>query len=74
MADYAIHFKKANGELSPKVFKGVERTLASGDKCLIEINHSIKPITTRVYYPGLQKIEPRINGRGFSMKTFELII
>ena len=72
MFDYAIHHRKANGSLSPKVFKGRMRELAPGEVWEITGRHSFKPVTTRVYHPGLHRFEPRINGRAFPGLEFVL--
>jgi 3-methyladenine DNA glycosylase AlkC len=72
MFDYAIHHLKANGAHSPKVFKGRARELAPGDSWEIQGSHSFKRITTRVYHPGLHRMEPRINGRIFPACDFLL--
>ena len=60
--DYAIHHRKADGSLRPKVFKGRVKPLAPGEVWEIRGNHPLKPITTRVYHPGRHWFEPRING------------
>ncbi len=60
--DYAILHRKANGTLTPKVFKGRIRDLAPGETWEIEGRHSFKPVTTRVYRAGLHGFEPRLNG------------
>lgn len=72
MFDYAILHRKANGALSPKVFKGRTRELAAGERWEITGWHSLKPITTRVYYPGFHGFEPRLNGRAFPALEFTL--
>ncbi|RPJ34386.1 MAG: DNA alkylation repair protein, partial [Verrucomicrobiaceae bacterium] len=72
MFDYAIHHRKANGSLSPKVFKGRVRELASGEVWEIAGRHSFKPVTTRVYHPGIHHFEPRINGKAFPVRKFVL--
>ncbi len=72
MFDYAIHHRKANGTLSPKVFKGRVRELAPGERWEIDGRHPLKPVTTRVYHPGVHGMEPRINGRVFPMAEFLL--
>jgi 3-methyladenine DNA glycosylase AlkC len=72
MFDYAIHHRKANGSLSPKVFKGRVRELAPGESWEIIGHHSFKPVTTRVYHPGTHRFEPRINGRAFPGREFVL--
>jgi 3-methyladenine DNA glycosylase AlkC len=72
MCDYAIHHRKANGTLSPKVFKGRVRELAPGELWEITGRHSFKPVTTRVYHPGIHRFEPRINGKAFPGSEFVL--
>ncbi len=72
MFDYAILHRKANGSLSPKVFKGRTRDLAPGESWEITGRHSFKPVTTRTYHPGLHRFEPRINGKAFQSLDFVL--
>jgi 3-methyladenine DNA glycosylase AlkC len=72
MFDYAIHHRKANGTQSPKVFKGRICELDAGETWKISGKHSFKPITTRVYHPGLHGFEPRLNGRVFPRSEFTL--
>jgi 3-methyladenine DNA glycosylase AlkC len=72
MFDYAILHRKANGTLSPKVFKGRARELAAGERWEIEGRHSFKPVTTRVYHAGGHGFEPRLNGRVFTALKFAL--
>ena len=74
MFDYAILHRKANGTLSPKVFKGRIRELAAGERWEINGRHPVKPITTRVYHAGLHGFEPRLNGRAFPALEFTLKI
>jgi 3-methyladenine DNA glycosylase AlkC len=62
MFDYAIHHRKANGTLSPKVFKGRVREIEPGATWEIVGTHPIRPITTRVYHQGIHRFEPRLNG------------
>ena len=70
--DYAILHRKANGSLSPKVFKGRTRELAPGECWEITGRHSFKPVTTRVYHAGVHGFEPRLNGRAFPSLPFTL--
>jgi len=72
--DYAIHFMKANGRTSPKVFKCKNITLRPGQVMTLQKRHSIKPITTRSYYPGAHKVELLINGKTCQSTPFELLI
>jgi 3-methyladenine DNA glycosylase AlkC len=72
MIDYIIHHMKANGKLSPKVFKLAKKRLKAGETLHISKNHSIKPITTRKYYPGQHRLEIQINGQVWADAAFEL--
>lgn len=74
MFDYAILHRKANGTLSPKVFKGRTRELAAGERWEITGRHPVKPITTRVYHAGIHGFEPRLNGRAFPALEFKLSV
>lgn len=73
MFDYAVGLRKANGTLSPKVFKGRVRELAAGEVMEIQGRHSFKPVTTRVYYSGIHTFEVRLNGKAFDSVKFDLI-
>ena len=72
--DYVIHHVKANGTLTPKVFKLTTRTLAPGETATITKRHSFKPISTRRYYPGPHTLELQINGHPFGRSTFTLSV
>jgi 3-methyladenine DNA glycosylase AlkC len=63
MIDYVVYHRRANGRLSPKVFKLSKRTIQPGEVLQIVRKHSFAPVTTRKYYPGAQAIEPIINGK-----------
>jgi 3-methyladenine DNA glycosylase AlkC len=72
--DYLIHFRKANGSLSPKVFKWTKVTLAPGESLSLTRKHAIRPITTRTYYEGPQALSLRVNGQDFGYSEFELVM
>ncbi|MBL4639699.1 MAG: hypothetical protein JKY57_04135 [Kordiimonadaceae bacterium] len=72
MIDYAIHFVKANGQTTPKVFKWKDTTLNAKGALSAAKKHAIKPITTRVYYPGTHEIEILVNGVSLAKQAFEL--
>jgi len=74
MIDYVIHHRKANGKTTPKVFKWKNTNLKAGKTLNTNRNHPIKPITTRVYYPGLHHVEIMINGQSFGMLDFDLVM
>ena len=74
VVDYEIHFMKANGTLAPKVFKIKNLRLKKGEKASLEKIHSIRPITTRKYYPGVQKVGVQVNGKVLGLEEFELVM
>ena len=70
--DYVVHFVKANGRTSPKVFKLKTAVLPARDTLTVTKNHSIKPITTRRYYPGVHRVDVQVNGQVLGGAEFEL--
>jgi len=70
--DYVLHHQKANGRLTPKVFRWKDLTLPAGSEILLEKTHSFRPITTRVYHPGLHRLEIKINGAIVAAADFTL--
>lgn len=72
MIDYAIVFRRANGQPSRKVFKGIKRSFAPGESLSVEWRHSFRPITTRVYYPGEHAVEVQVNGVVLAQQVFML--
>ncbi len=70
--DYAVHHVRANGSLSPKVFKGWKLTLAAGEERVFTKTHSLRPVTTRTLYPGQHKVEIRVNGVALAEAAFIL--
>ncbi|MFC3096083.1 hypothetical protein DRW07_05760 [Alteromonas sediminis] len=74
MIDYRVHHQKANGTTSAKVFKWRSIYLKGKDSITLKKKHSIRPITTRVYYPGVHKIDVQINGVVKGSTQFDLIM
>ena len=74
MIDYVIHHQKANGKTSPKVFKWRTATLQANKVLTSTKKHTIKKISTRVYYPGAHKVEVMINGVSVGSADFNLLI
>jgi 3-methyladenine DNA glycosylase AlkC len=60
--DYVLHFLKANGQRSPKVFKGALLQLEPGESITFCRSHRFREVTTRKHYPGEQGVCLRING------------
>jgi hypothetical protein len=74
VVDYVVHFVKANGKTSPKVFKLKTAVLPPNQSLTISKKHHIKPITTRRYYPGESLVEIQVNGKIVGESKFELKI
>jgi 3-methyladenine DNA glycosylase AlkC len=70
--DYKIYHRKANSDLSPKVFKLKTGSVDSGESLKVRKKHSFKLITTRKYYSGEHRVELVINGNPLKTLSFEL--
>jgi 3-methyladenine DNA glycosylase AlkC len=60
--DIVLHHRKANGTLTPKVFRWKDINLAAGEEHHATRRHSFRPITTRTYHPGLHRMVINANG------------
>jgi len=74
LLDYAVHHKKKNGTLTPKVFKWTTRELGPGEALELSRRHPIRPITTRKYYAGEQRVELLVNGASLGILPFALTV
>ena len=72
LVDLIVHFVKANGSTSPKVFKGAEVALAGGEQTTVSKSISVKQHTTRTHYPGRHEVEVQLNGQVVPGADFEL--
>lgn len=72
LIDYAIHHRKANGELKPKVFKWTQKMVKAGETLRLEKKHRFVPISTRKYYGGLHRVEVFVNGKSVAKADFQL--
>lgn len=70
--DFVIYHMKANGQLSPKVFKLKELTLKGKDSIELTKQHKMKAISTRKYYSGKHQIAIQVNGKEYTVKDFNL--
>jgi 3-methyladenine DNA glycosylase AlkC len=73
VVDYVVHHMRANGSTSPKVFKGWTLTLAPNEVRRLDKRHSLRPVTTRVLYPGAHRIDLRVNGQTIASAAFKLL-
>lgn len=72
MIDYAVHYRKANGELKPKVFKLKSLTLGPRATVRVAKRQPFRPIGIRPFYPGEHAIEIQINGQSAARAVFTL--
>lgn len=72
LVDFRVHFVKANGSTSPKVFKGGEVDLDGGGTATIKKTVSLRQHSTRTHYPGVHHIDVLINGTVVDGPEFEL--
>jgi 3-methyladenine DNA glycosylase AlkC len=71
--DYVVHFVKANGSRSEKVFKLAVAELEPGDATGGSKRHSFRELTTRKHHPGPHRFELQVNGRRFGGAEVELL-
>ena len=62
VVDYVLHFLTARGSHAAKVFKLRTFTIDPHARVSLARRHSLKPITTRVYYPGEHRLSIQVNG------------
>jgi 3-methyladenine DNA glycosylase AlkC len=72
LADLIVHFVKANGSHSPKVFKGGEFEVDPGGTATFRKTISLKQHSTRTHYPGTHRVEVQLNGATIEGGSFEL--
>lgn len=71
--DYVVHHVRANGSTRPKVFKGWKAVLPPSAPLDLCKRHSLRPVTTRVLYPGRHRIDLQINGEVCASAAFDLV-
>jgi 3-methyladenine DNA glycosylase AlkC len=72
LADWRVHFVKANGKLSPKVFKGSTVVIDAHGRSVLEKTLSLRQMTTRTHHPGRHAVEIVLNGQAHSVGHFDL--
>jgi 3-methyladenine DNA glycosylase AlkC len=73
LVDYRVHFVKANGKTSPKVFKLRSFTLAAGQRARLSAAVSLADMTTRRHYAGRHAIALLVNGAAFPLGEVEVV-
>lgn len=72
LLDYVVYHQKANGKLTPKVFKWKTLVLAANEQIELTKSHVFKAISTRKYYSGSHKYAIQINGKELAEHEFNL--
>jgi hypothetical protein len=72
LIDYAVHHVKADGSTRPKVFKGWQVELAPRATLMLTKRHSLRPVTTRRYFPGRHRVQILVNGEALAEAAFTL--
>ncbi|MFW2382186.1 MAG: DNA alkylation repair protein [Acidimicrobiales bacterium] len=72
LVDLRVHFVKASGKSSPKVFKGAELLLGAGESAVVSKTVSVAQHSTRKHYPGEHAVEVMINGTARPIGSFTI--
>jgi 3-methyladenine DNA glycosylase AlkC len=73
IVDLCVHFMKASGNASKKVFKLSSVELAAGERVALRKTVSLADLTTRKHYPGKHVVELQINGTRSPLGVFTLV-
>ena len=73
MVDFQVHFVKANGSSSAKVFKLKALQLAAGETVALSKKLSLAEMTTRKHQPGYHQVDALVNGQAFGLGGFTLL-
>jgi 3-methyladenine DNA glycosylase AlkC len=74
VVDYIVHYRKANGSTSPKVFKLTTATLAAGESRSFRAVHAFRPLTTRTHHAGDHAVQSQVNGVRSEATSFEVVL
>lgn len=72
VVDLGVHFVKANGKATPKVFKLRSLALGPGASATLKKRISLAQQTTRTHFTGRHVVDVRINGRVVPAGAFVL--
>ena len=70
--DLKVHFVKATGSTSPKVFKVRSVTLAPGENVALSKTISVAQHTTRTHHPGIHQVDVVVNGVVIAAGSFRI--
>ena len=70
--DYIVHYVKASGGTSAKVFKWTVVHASPGEQTVLTKRQLLRDFTTRRHYPGRHRIELQVNGQRLAETAFVL--
>jgi 3-methyladenine DNA glycosylase AlkC len=73
LVDLAVHFVRAGGRSSRKVFKLRRMTMAARDRAALSTAVSLAVHTTRKPHPGRHKVDLLVNGKAIALGTFDVV-
>jgi 3-methyladenine DNA glycosylase AlkC len=73
LVDFRIHYVKAGGHTSAKVFKLKELELAPGESASLAKTVSLAEMTTRKHHAGRHRVEVLLNGEAQPLGYFQLL-
>jgi 3-methyladenine DNA glycosylase AlkC len=73
LIELRVHFVKANGKPSPKVFALKELVLRPNGSVQLSKTISLAQHTTRTHYPGQHRVEVLVNGRPSATGVFDIV-
>jgi 3-methyladenine DNA glycosylase AlkC len=74
LVDYVVHYARASGRSSAKVFKWTTLDLAPGESVTLTKRQTIRDFSTRRHHGGRHRIELQVNGRRLAETAFALVI
>ncbi len=74
LVDYVLHYLRANGSQSAKVFKWCELSLKAGETRILTKTHPYRKVTTRKDYAGAHRLGVQVNGQEIGSVEFTLVI
>ncbi len=72
LVDLRVHYVKASGRSSPKVFKLGTADLPAGEVKAFRKRLSLADLSTRRHHPGTHRVEALVNGRAEPLGAFDV--
>ncbi|HTJ79091.1 MAG TPA: DNA alkylation repair protein [Rariglobus sp.] len=74
LVDYVVHYARASGKASEKVFKWKALDLAPRESLTLTKRQVIRDFSTRRHHAGVHRVELQINGRRLAESSFHLSV